>query len=88
MDVTLSEGALNLFVARVHYAQEEGYGKADIYRSRLIDNVYQTPENLGSVRFYSGVEFQISTCNRHEPSFCRFQIWTFLVLCQSGWLPS
>jgi len=29
--------------------REEGYGKADIYRSRLIDGVYQTPENLGPV---------------------------------------
>jgi len=27
--------------------RREGYGKADIYRSRLIDGVYQTPENLG-----------------------------------------
>jgi Tol biopolymer transport system component len=27
--------------------REEGYGKADIYRSRLVDGVYQTPENLG-----------------------------------------
>jgi len=27
----------------------EGYGKADIYRSRLINGVYQTPENLGPV---------------------------------------
>jgi hypothetical protein len=27
--------------------REGGYGKADIYRSRLIDGVYQTPENLG-----------------------------------------
>jgi hypothetical protein len=29
--------------------REEGYGKADIYRSRLKDGVYQTPENLGPV---------------------------------------
>jgi hypothetical protein len=29
--------------------REEGYGKADIYRSRLIDGVYQTPENLGPI---------------------------------------
>ena len=29
--------------------REEGYGKADIYRSRLIEGVYQTPENLGPV---------------------------------------
>jgi hypothetical protein len=29
--------------------REGGYGKADIYRSRLIDGVYQTPENLGPV---------------------------------------
>ena len=29
--------------------REEGYGKADIYRSRLINGVYQTPENLGPV---------------------------------------
>jgi len=29
--------------------REEGYGKADVYRSRLIDGVYQTPENLGPV---------------------------------------
>jgi Tol biopolymer transport system component len=29
--------------------REEGYGKADIYRSRLIDGVYQPPENLGPV---------------------------------------
>jgi len=27
--------------------RDEGYGKADIYRSRLLDGVYQTPENLG-----------------------------------------
>ena len=27
--------------------REEGYGKADIYRSRLVDGVYQEPENLG-----------------------------------------
>lgn len=27
--------------------REDGYGKADIYRSRLIDGVYQEPENLG-----------------------------------------
>ncbi len=27
----------------------EGYGKADIYRSGLIDGLYQTPENLGPV---------------------------------------
>ena len=27
--------------------RDDGYGKADIYRSRLIDGVYQTPENLG-----------------------------------------
>jgi len=27
--------------------RQEGYGKADIYRSGLIDGVYQTPENLG-----------------------------------------
>jgi WD40-like Beta Propeller Repeat len=29
--------------------REEGYGKADIYRSLLINGVYQTPENLGPV---------------------------------------
>jgi hypothetical protein len=29
--------------------REEGYGKADIYRSRLINGIYQTPENLGPV---------------------------------------
>jgi hypothetical protein len=29
--------------------REGGYGKADIYRSRLIDGVYQTPENLGPI---------------------------------------
>ncbi|MCZ6852323.1 MAG: hypothetical protein O7G86_00265 [Gammaproteobacteria bacterium] len=28
--------------------RKEGYGKADVYRSRLIDGVYQAPENLGS----------------------------------------
>lgn len=27
--------------------REDGYGKADIYRSRLVDGVYKTPENLG-----------------------------------------
>lgn len=27
--------------------RDEGFGKADIYRSRLIDGVYQAPENLG-----------------------------------------
>lgn len=27
--------------------REEGYGKADIYRSQLIDGVFQTPKNLG-----------------------------------------
>ena len=27
--------------------RDEGFGKADIYRSRLIDGVYQLPENLG-----------------------------------------
>lgn len=27
--------------------REEGYGKADIYRSRLVDGVYKMPENLG-----------------------------------------
>jgi len=29
--------------------REGGYGKADIYRSRLLDGVYQEPENLGPV---------------------------------------
>ena len=29
--------------------RKEGYGKADIYRSRLKDGVYQAPENLGPV---------------------------------------
>jgi hypothetical protein len=29
--------------------REGGYGKADIYRSRLRDGVYQAPENLGPV---------------------------------------
>jgi hypothetical protein len=29
--------------------REEGYGKADIYRSRLVDGVYREPENLGPV---------------------------------------
>ncbi len=29
--------------------RKQGYGKADIYRSKLIDGVYQAPENLGSV---------------------------------------
>ena len=29
--------------------REEGYGKADIYRSRLVDGVYQMPENLGPI---------------------------------------
>lgn len=29
--------------------REEGYGKADIYRSRLIDGAYQMPGNLGPV---------------------------------------
>ncbi|RLE15573.1 MAG: hypothetical protein DRJ50_15865 [Actinobacteria bacterium] len=29
--------------------REDGYGKADVYRSRLIDGVYQMPENLGPV---------------------------------------
>jgi len=29
--------------------REEGYGKADVYRSHLIDGVYQPPENLGPV---------------------------------------
>ena len=28
--------------------RQEGYGKADVYRSRLIDGIYQTPENLGA----------------------------------------
>lgn len=28
--------------------REEGYGRADIYRCRVVDGVYQTPENLGS----------------------------------------
>lgn len=28
--------------------REDGYGKADIYRSRLVDGVYQEPENLGA----------------------------------------
>ncbi len=27
--------------------RDEGYGKADVYRSRMIDDVYQTPENVG-----------------------------------------
>lgn len=27
--------------------RDGGYGKADIYRSRLVDGVYQEPENLG-----------------------------------------
>ena len=27
----------------------EGYGKADIYRSRLVDGAYQIPENLGPI---------------------------------------
>ena len=29
--------------------REEGYGKADIYRSRLVDGEYQVPENLGPI---------------------------------------
>lgn len=29
--------------------REGGYGKADIYRSRLVDGIYRTPENLGPV---------------------------------------
>ncbi len=29
--------------------RKQGYGKADIYRSKLIDDVYQTPENLGPI---------------------------------------
>ena len=29
--------------------REGGYGKADIYRSRLLDGTYQAPENLGPV---------------------------------------
>lgn len=29
--------------------RDEGYGKADIYRSRLVDGVYRMPENLGPV---------------------------------------
>jgi len=29
--------------------RKEGYGKADIYRSRLVDGIYQTPENLGPI---------------------------------------
>ena len=29
--------------------REGGYGKADIYRSRLVDGEYQTPKNLGPV---------------------------------------
>ena len=29
--------------------REAGYGKADIYRSRLLDGVYQTPESIGPV---------------------------------------
>jgi len=29
--------------------REGGYGKADIYRSRLLDGTYQEPENLGPV---------------------------------------
>jgi hypothetical protein len=29
--------------------REGGYGKADVYRSRLLDGVYQAPENLGPV---------------------------------------
>ena len=29
--------------------RDEGYGKADIYRSRLVDGVYQVPENLGPI---------------------------------------
>ncbi len=29
--------------------REQGYGKADIYRSRLVAGIYQTPENLGPV---------------------------------------
>jgi hypothetical protein len=27
--------------------RDDGYGKADIYRSRLVDGIYQEPENLG-----------------------------------------
>ncbi len=29
--------------------REEGYGKADIYRSRFVNGVYQVPENLGPI---------------------------------------
>ena len=29
--------------------RQEGYGKADIYRSRLIQGAYQMPENLGPI---------------------------------------
>jgi len=29
--------------------RKQGYGKADIYRSRLLEGVYQTPENLGPI---------------------------------------
>ena len=40
--------------------REQGYGKADIYRSRLIGGVYQAPENLGPVinsEYYEGDVF-------------------------------
>ena len=29
--------------------REEGYGRADIYKSRLVDGVYQEPQNLGPI---------------------------------------
>jgi len=29
--------------------RKEGYGKGDIYLSRLVDGIYQTPENLGPI---------------------------------------
>lgn len=37
--------------------RDGGYGKADIYRSRLVDGVYQKPENLGPTvnsEYYEG----------------------------------
>lgn len=47
--------------------RDEGYGRADIYRSRLVDGEYQIPENLGPVVNSSNYEGDVFIA--HDESY-------------------
>jgi hypothetical protein len=77
--------------------REGGYGKADIYRSRLLDGVYQAPENLGPVinsENYEGDVFVahdesylIVTIYGHKDGFGKGDLYVSFRSFDGSWSP-